>query len=181
MDSTNPYKVIGVIVGALVGLILAGVFVGVSNKTKDGKFGKFEYDERQELFNGKSYKFGFLASVIYSALLSLLALCGVTLPAVEPVIYFSVLFVGVTVMSSYSIWNDSYWGIRTNKKLFLVFMSVCSLINFAVPISLIITGKFLEDGKIGVGGLNLMCGLIFLAIFIQDILRGAIRKREDSE
>ena len=180
MDSST-YKTISIIIGSIVGLILAGIIIGVSNRKEDGKLGKFEYDERQERFNGKSFKYGFLTMVVYSALLTIIGLCKVTIPAIEPVIYFSVLFVGTIAMSSYSIWTDSYWGMRTNKKCFYIFMLICTLINLIVPIRFIIAGEFLEDGKIGATSINLMCGIAFLSIFVQDIIRSAIAKKEDEE
>lgn len=181
MNEPVDFKVIGLILGVVVGLILAAVIIGVTNKNKDGKFGKFEYDERQEKFNGKSFKLGFLVAMGYSGLLTLLGLCGVEFPVIEPIVYFSVLFVGVLAMSSYSIWTDSYWGLRTNRRMFIILMSLCTLLNFLVPIRFMIDGSFIENGKVGPTGLNLMCGIVFLAIFVQDSIRHAISKREEDE
>lgn len=171
-------RIIGIVVGFLVGLVIAVFIVGLTNKNKDGKFGKFEYDERQERLGGKSFKFAFLVTCGYTVLLTGLSIFNVSIPAVEPLIYFSILFVGVLAMSSFSIWNDSYWGLNTDRKQFIIIMTFVTLINFIVPIRFIIDGSFIKDGKIGLSGLNLLCGILFLAIFVQDAIKRAIDKKE---
>lgn len=181
MEPVSTYKILGIICGFVFGLLLAVVIISVNNKTKDGVLGKFEYDERQQIIQGKSFRFGFLAAVIYSGLLTLLSICNVPFPAIDPVMYFSVLFVGAIAMSSYSIWHDAYWGLNTNKKGFIICMSVVTLVNFIVPVRFMIDGSFIKDGKAGLSAVNLLCGIIFLAILLQDIIKKAVVKKSDEE
>jgi len=171
-------RTIGWVIGVIVGLILVPILLKQINK--NGKV-KTEYDEMQKINKTKSYFVGFVATMIYVALLMILSTFEISIPAEERVILFSIIFVGIVSSVSASIWNDSYWGLTTNRVRFWILMIVCGIINIGVPIIDIIRGTFFVDGKIGITGINLMCGALFLILALQSIIKSLIEKRAGDE
>ncbi len=179
MSTISPERMIGIVLGITVGILLTIVIIGITHKTKDGKMGKCEYDERQEALRGKSFKVGFYATLTYVVILLAINAIGIELPVERPVIYFSIIFVGILAMVSHSLWTGAYWGINSDRRRFIIIELFVSLVNFVVPVRFMLDGSFITNGKIGASAINLLCGILFLCIFIQDAIKNAISSKED--
>ena len=111
MNATASF---GMVIGLMVGLVIAAILLKFANK--DHRF-KTQYDERQEAVRGKGYTFGFWGCMAGAALVMILD-CGGFEIANRFVMDFFIIFVGLIVQVTYCIWNDGYYGINTNRKRF---------------------------------------------------------------
>lgn len=178
MNIVSDAKILGILCGVIVGLIIIPFALMAINK--DRKI-KTEYDERQELIRGRGFKFGFFSALIYTAILLLLSIFEIKIPATQPVIYFSIIFVAIGVWVVYCSLNGAYFGLNNDERRFHIFMFFISLINFAVPVRFIIDGSFIQDGTITGSGINLMCGMLFLIVGISELVKKHIDKKEGAD
>lgn len=168
---------IGIIAGIVVGLILVWVLLKVANKGKS----KTEYDERQLIGRGKGYKAGFVSMAITLGVLMLLDIGEIPLPVLKPVEYFIPVFVGLITAVSVFIFTDSYWGLNNDKGRYAIIFVAISAVNFLVPIVNIVFDRFLEDGKAGLSSVNLMCGILFIVIAIELLVKNSLDKKGGDE
>lgn len=101
--------------GAFIVLIFSVIIIKLSKKSN--------YDERQELIRGRGYRYGFLTTISFGAIVIILnyqikisTLLAVSLS----------LFVGIWVFSVYTIWNSAYLSLnqRGIKLLSYAFMLI---------------------------------------------------------
>ena len=163
----------GVIAGIIVGLIIS-VFV-VKAINKDGKF-KTKYDEMQEIKRGRGFKYSFYAVMIFEALMGVLAIGEVALPLDGLSLHFLGIFIGIVVLESYCIFNDAFIGLNTNGHRYAIVCVVVSIINFA---NAYFTFKNQTEGWSGF--VNLLCGIMFVIIGIEIIVKKLIDKGQDKE
>ena len=164
-------KTIGILVGIIVGILLVPIVLMCINKDKKMKT---EYDEMQEIIRGKGFKYGFFTGAIYTALLMILQIAKISIPATQEVIYFSIIFIALAVYVGYCVLKGAYFGLNSNRKRFYIFMFSISLINFAVPINYMIDGSFVQEGIITDSCINLMCGMLFFVVGICGVVKISI-------
>lgn len=165
---------IGLICGIVVGLLFAALILKFVNR--NGKM-KVEYDELQTINRNKAYKVGFSATMIYSGLLCTLSLIDIEIPMEVPVIFFSIIFVGVLAVASTSLWNNSYWGLSTNATRFWIIIMIAAAINFIVPIKQMMDGELIVNGKLSTPAVNLLCGMMILIIAVEAIVKQFVDKK----
>lgn len=166
-------KAIGFLVGILTGIVVFVLLMLVVNKNRSVKT---EYDERQELLRGKGFKYGFFAGLIYVVVLMLLDMMEIAIPATQEVIYFSIIFVAATVMTSYCILTGAYFGINNDRKRFYILSIFVMVINLLTPIRFMIDGSFIQNGLLSTSCINLMCATLFFFISVECIIRNVIEK-----
>lgn len=158
------FMAIAVIIGVLVGLYLIKV-CNENNKVKT------DYDERQEAIRGRGFKYGFYTALSFLGVLTVLDIGDVTLPAQMCVIYFGILIVSMLVETSYSIWNDAYFGTNSNIKKYITVFMVITLINGFASVAYALDGQLIVDGILTSGFINVECTIAFLILGIEYAIR----------
>ncbi|MBO4337449.1 MAG: hypothetical protein J5842_05200 [Lachnospiraceae bacterium] len=168
----------GVAVGIFVGIIVFVILFKIVNKDKSYKT---RYDEKQEAVRGRGYKYGFFTMLFYSFILIFLAAFDIAIPMTQEVVQFTGIVLGGLVMASYDIWNDAYMGLNTSAKGFAVFSVVVSIINFLSAFSAIFEGRMYKDGILQLSFANLLCGILFIFIGAELLLKSLKDKKEEEE
>lgn len=177
----NEYAIgqsIGGLIGALIGLLIAVIIIKVCNTNK--KY-KTEYDERQQIMIGKSYKYAMITTWVALALLIFIELSEIELPLTNPALVAVVLFISVLVFASYAIWTDAYWGTNSNIKRYTLALIIIGLVNLLATIAFFVNGSLFEDGKLGFSSLNLFCTILFAVIAIELLAKKAIDNNSNSD
>lgn len=168
----------GCSIGVLAGIVITIILCKVCNK--NGKI-KTEYDERQELQRGKSYKYAFYAMTGYSALLIVLSIADIELPIDKAIELFSVLLVGIMTLTTSEIFTDSYWGLNNSRKKVSIAMILIGLFNFFIAALAYKDGRLIVDDKLSVTGLNLLCGIMFVIMGIEFLVKNLLDKKKEKE
>lgn len=163
----------GVLVGVVFGLVLVAL---IFRLTKTDKSSKCKYDERQELVRGKGYRYAFGAMVIYNGLMTVLKLADVPVFMQDEIMLFISLLLGVVVYAAYCIWNDAYFALNENRKRVLIAFGLIAAINLFVGVKNGIDGILIVDGELTYASLNLLCGILFLIIFVVLGIKGIAQK-----
>lgn len=170
MDAYSAGKAVGIVTGIIAGLIICVILFRYINKDKK-IFTK--YDERQQMARGRAYMYGFWAVMIATAAVICIEIAGITLASRFTTGFF-VIFVGIMVQVSYSIFNDAYYGINTNKKRFAVICILAGLANLLGVVGNIKGGSFIVDGVLQDSGTNLMCVIMLFAIAVELFIKERI-------
>ena len=174
MEMYSFGKGMGLFFGIVVGLLICLVLFRFMNKDKSLRT---KYDERQQIVRGRAYKYGFWTCMATAALIMCLE-AGSVVFATRFVTTWIIIFAGILVQVCYSIWNDGYYGVNTNKKRFYAVSLIASLINLLAVIMSIREGNFIVDGVVSDTGVNLLCVILFLVIGIELIIKEGLEKRE---
>ena len=168
----------GVVVGVMVGLILAGIFLRVANK--DNKM-RTAYDERQKEIRGNGYRYGFYTLMIYDALLIALEMGEISLP----VELYQLIFVGIVlagmVLAGYTIWKGAYWGQNNNRRRYALIFLAIGLLNAIPVIGAVKGGELIRDGKFQSPLLNLICLVMLVVLGVLLLLREFLDQKETGE
>ncbi len=175
MNAYETGRMIGAVVGMLVGIGLVALIFMISNKNKKIRS---DYDERQKIIRGKGYQYGFYAMVFYGALIFLLGMGGIEIPMEPSVEAFSYIFVGIVTDIVYCIFHDAYWGLNNNKKRYLIIMGAVSVVNLLVVVGALRGGELVVDGKLSTMGVNLLCTVLFVVMFVSIAVKMILEKRE---
>lgn len=167
-----------VALGVIVGLVIAVVIIKICNT--NGKF-KTDYDERQKIMIGKSYKCAMITTWVLMGIYIIIDLGGFTLPMENSLTIFSILFVSLIVHMSYSVWTDAYFGKNNNNGKYLVCFVVITLINIAVTVGYIMKGVLVVDGILTYRAINLECALAFMIMGIEALIKIIIDKKNSTE
>ncbi len=182
MEAYNVGRATGLVFGIIVGLVICVFVFRYMNKDKKVVT---KYDERQELARGRAYKYGFWASMAAAVVVMFLEMIQLTV-ATSFTKYFFIMFVGIMVQVGYSIWNDAYYGINTNKSRLTVVCLIAGLCNLVGVIGSIAGKQFIVDGVVTDSGANALCCImmIYAAVMLfvksrKDKRGGSIEESED--
>lgn len=160
--------------------ILCVLIVGIFMKQKLRSLK--EYDERQKIVQGTGYKLGF-----FTMMFACMAYGSATLvwdvPVLPMVGTIACAFLGVGVFAVYCIWNDAYFGIKgmRNKVRWLMIAGACVVLNIISALRIYAEGEFIEDGVIGVGAMNLLVILLFLAILSAILVKTCLVRQQTAD
>ena len=171
----NNFRMIGLAVGIVVGLIVCVFVFRIVNTNKKLTT---DYDERQERARGKAFKYAFYAMMVYEALLCVIS-SGIEIPAEPLVIHFSVIFVGLVVLAIICIAKDAFAGQNTNMKRYTIVMVFVTLINILTAIVAVSGGIMVEDGKLQAPFCNLLCAVLFIVIYAAYGIKQLSDRRDD--
>lgn len=156
--------------GVLIGLVLsivAFVIIAIILKMKNCEQ---KYDERQELARGRAYKHGFITLLLYCVVVGLadmyLERAYISTAALIGV------FLSVTVFVIECIFTDAYFAVGQKPRSWLVLSGFVATLNLCI-----FTVNFAEGEPLIVNGvltyyiINLVCGLMFLAIFVAIVMK----------
>ncbi len=169
----------GLAIGIMVGLIIAVILLKVSNRDKKTMT---EYDERQKAIRGKAYMFGFYGIAISNVIMLVLGIDNMDyIKMLGMNAFFTPILVGILVQVSYSIFNDSYYGLNNNVGRYTVIMTIVSAINIAAGVLEWVHGGFIQNGAVYNAFINLEVGVLFIVICIELFIKKAIDKKQDAE
>lgn len=123
----NLYYYAGVAAGIICGLLL----VAIARKVREKRFGKCEYDERQELARGKAFRVGFLTLMVYSVVYGWLSdmtgfawgtqfTCGIV-----------AMCVGIGVFVVKCVWSDAYFSLRERPRRYALLFAAIVVMNLS--------------------------------------------------
>lgn len=158
----------GILCGILLGLLIIYIFLIMTKKDDSIRC---NYDERQQEVRGKGFRNGFFTMLGYNIFIALLQMLEIPIPAGIEIIMFTGGLLGICVYAVYCIWNDAYFALNERKNTILILFAVIAVINFGVGIMNIIIGTMFQYGKITFRGLNLLCGLVFIVIFLTLLIK----------
>ena len=175
----NSFATTGLIVGIMVGLIIV-VFV-LKYINRDNKL-KTDYDERQKAVRGRSYMFGFYATMITCCIMLVLDTADEGIIHVLGLnAFFIPILIGIVVQFSHAIFNDSYVGLNNNMTRFMCVMSFISIFNIVFGIMPIVKEGLIKDGKLCPSFINLEVGVMFIIICIEMVIKKVIDKKAEAE
>ena len=155
----------GLFAGILSALL---IYLLVAQFTKKEKLGNNDFDERQELVRGKAYKYGFFTMIIMTLFVMAAIEFNISLPVTASLAMFIALLISIDVYAVYSIINDAYFGVGTNKMRYCIFFIIIMAVNLFAGISNL--NSMAETGKNMVlgfsDGSNLCIALAFLPLLV---------------
>lgn len=169
---------ISLIIGIMVGIVLVVLLLKFMNK--NGK-AKTEYDERQKIERGKAYTVGFYVTVLTCAVMLVLQVCEAGVEKLGMAAWFLPILAGVVAQISYSIFHDAYEGLNTNTPRFFVVMAIVGGMNLAFAIIALARNGFFKDGVLAPGFINLLCGILFLIMAVELLLKHVMDQRRERE
>ena len=116
----------GLFAGILSALL---IYLIVVQFMKKKKLNNNDFDERQELIRGKAYKYGFFTMVVLTLFLMAALEFSITLPVSTSLAIFITLLLSIDVYAVYSIINDAYFGVGTNKVRYCIFFVIIIVLN----------------------------------------------------
>ena len=164
--------IVGVALVAVVCLILGFVF-------KKKRCNSENYDERQNLVRGKAYKIGFFTLLIYNGIYMMIAALWPNFFMEAPAAAFLGIVIAVAVFGSYCIWHDAYLGLSENPKQIFILFGVIMALNFVCGIHHITEGDVIVNGVLTFNSLNLLCGVLFLILFVVFGLKALKNRMEE--
>ena len=135
-------------------------FIGVvlfSGKRKD-----INYDERQALYRGRGYLYAFFAVIGCNLIYGFL---GTGIFPVDPDLMVMVIALfGVGTYCVYCAWKDAYIGVRQNWKKVMWSLALIGAIDLFNGITIILSGRGVENGRLSQSTLSLFIGILFLVL-----------------
>ncbi|MCR5669399.1 MAG: hypothetical protein K6G10_00165 [Butyrivibrio sp.] len=168
----------GLTLGIIVGLVIAFVLIKAANTNHKMKT---EYDERQQLIRGKGYMYAFYTLVAYEVIMMIISIGEISLPIERYALDCVGLILGVIVLGVYCVWNDVYWGLNNNKKMYFIIFAVCIIFNLIPVIGQAINGTLIVDGKIGFPILNIMVLIMMAVLGIELIIKKLVSSKNSEE
>ncbi|MCR5651393.1 MAG: hypothetical protein K6F86_09465 [Lachnospiraceae bacterium] len=167
------FRASGMAAGLVAGLIICVILFRYMNKDKKILT---KYDERQEMARGRAYKYGFWASMATAAVVMITDVAEISL-ASSFTKYFFIMFVGILVQVTYSIFNDAYLGINTNKKRLMIICIIAGLCNLLGVVGNIKGGTFIVNGVVSDAGTNLLCCILMVVIGIELLIKDSMDRK----
>lgn len=171
---STPY-----IIGFVCGLLAVALVYAFKRKVLHSKARCEELDERQKIVNGQAYKLGFFslmaANFVYAFVESNLKTVHIN----NFVGAFACICVGIGAYAGYSIFHDSYYGIKNYSKRYLIFFTLWGIVSGISAVLQISRGKLVVNGVIGDTGMFICCAVLMLAIVIMTLIHKASRKNDE--
>ena len=174
---SNPAQATGLLIGVILGLIIAAFLIRYMNR--DRKW-KTEYDEMQQRARGKAFCYAFYTVMILEAILIFVDLFGIRLPMTAAVTHFTLIVIGIVVLACYCIWHDAYVGLNTNMKRYTIIVVVAGAINLLAGIMAIANGTIWMNGQLQTPFINLLCAFMLIAIGVVMTAKKAADEREEA-
>lgn len=171
-------------IGFIVGFLVVGVIFSLIVKfAKLGCAGK-EFDERQELERGKSYKCGFITFLIVEVLLIFCKALEIDILAYmdELCLYTLAMFIPLAVFAITAVLHDAFFAFNmSGRRAYMLYILVFVLNLVSGIINISISGLYDEAGVIrGSGGfVNLLMAFLFGALLITAFIRNRMINTEE--
>jgi len=174
----NMEYVLGIVAGAVVGVVLIALILKLANN--NGKM-KAEYDERQKMLLGKGYKAGFYTMLIMVAILMIADIGETVIPVDMFLVYAVIFFVPLTLLCCVNIWNGAYFGLNNDVKRYCITFIALIAMNLFIAGMAIAKGTFYVDGEFDASLINLLGAIMMLIILVVILLRQFTDRKEEDE
>lgn len=175
----NTAYIIGVVAGALCGLILVALLFRMLKKKY--RVDVREYEERQILARGRAYKYGFIAMLVLVVLERLAHEAGfVLLDSIQGTTALCLLGLFVFIVSC--IWQEAYLTLHETPKMTYVLLALGGGLNLiSAVVAWLQNQPILQDGRLYSGSLSLMVAVFVFAVLAVFALKQWAVHREESE
>lgn len=167
---------LGVVTGLIIGIVVAIIVVKACNK--NGRF-KTDYDERQEAIRGRGFKYAAFTTWIMMCICGVLEICEIDIHMDNSIKFFTIIFIGILVSVSHSIWKDAYFGGNNSIRKYALAFTIITLINVLVAVMMIVKKEMVVDGVLTEKAVNLECALMFVAIAVQYAIKAIVDKSHE--
>lgn len=165
---------------AIVILIVAIALIYFVSLVRAGDSMKEKLDERQLFIRGKAYQIAFFTLMMYNVLFSAIYVFEIELPVEPQFVLATGCFLALGVWAGYCILNDAYFGLNDNRRICMIVITVLGVFNLVIGSASLIRFKASTDEKSGPGYINLLCGVMCLALFVIFLIK-EIRERKDGD
>jgi len=146
--------------------------------SKRGK--KVEYDERQELIRNRGYKYAFIILAVYIGLYGVFDYVTGIKWCDTYIGCFIGIFISITFIVVFSIFNDSYVPIQTKKRKFYLQVIFMIIIFSSMAIdNLFINKNVFIEGKLTKDSISIFVVTMFLIIFISLIIKDLSDRKQN--
>ena len=156
----NAKVSVGMALGIMCGLAFCVVLFKIANK--DHKV-KTQYDERQEMIQGRGYKYSFYTMLFMEIIVMLLEMSGIELPIENYLVHTIAILIGALVLCVHNIWNGVYWGLNNNRKSYAIIFALAVVLNI-IPLAAAIANDSLSGHGINSIPLLNVIVLVWMAI-----------------
>lgn len=174
----NIFKLSGVAVGVIVGLILVVVLYKLANTNHKTRT---EYDERQKELRGRAYMYAFYTMLVFECVMMALGFAEVTLPVDAYLVHFTGIVISCMVLACYCIWHDVYWGLNNDPKRYIFVFAVLIVLNAVPVVRTLMEGTMIEDGKISSVAVNLIVLVMMLVLIVLLFIKGRMDQNAGQE
>ncbi len=137
-----------------------------------------DFDERQMILRGISYRYGFLTMSTLNILFGIILIYDEKY-AGYGIGFLTISFVaGVLVYAIYNVWHDSFLTMHQNRRSYMVLLAAISLIQF---VNYFGNSDWRNIGAVmsGIAIVQLGCAILFLMILVTIILKSLVQGREE--
>lgn len=164
------------VLGVICGILAVAIFCLIMRKIATKKVNKSapkEYDERQIIARGKSYKTGMLTFVIVTLICTLLETLDVHF-AQYPLLLLLILLIGAFAFVVDAIFRDAYFRVGDSTKMWwLILIGIANIFLSFINCK----DGFIKDGLLVVDSLNLIVGIWIIVIFVIICIKKYIDKK----
>lgn len=168
------FMLVGMIIGASVGLI------AVKLSHKNHKF-KAEYDERQQIMIGRSYKWAAITSWVLMLIYMSIEMGGMPLPIDRALIIFSIVFISLLVFASYAIWTDAFFGTNAHYGRYAIVFVLIGILNLAVAIMTSKENLMVVDGVVTASALSVEGVALSVVVGIELWAKSIVEKKKNDD
>ena len=150
------------------------IFVAISKSGEKA----YQYDERQQLVQGKGFQYAFFSLLIYNAICILL-ITGFDnlIISNEDLIFFGIIL-GVFIYAAYCVWHDGYFSLNEKPKRVILSLAFCAVINFFAGILNLSQQGFIQNGVLTNHFISFSCAIMLLLLLLVIAIRYHRKKSE---
>ena len=168
---------IGFITGVMIAAVLLVFIFKYANRGKV----RTEYDERQKAVRGKAYRYAFYTVVLSAGAVMWLMMTDINLPIEDYALIFIAIIAGCTVLATYCIWNDVYWGLNNDHRRYHIIFVIAIVLNTFPVVMQALDGSLMENGKLGMPLLNIVVLIMMVIVYGELIIKHVIDKKTGGE
>lgn len=179
-NSVNSAGVINLIYFLIVIAFTIAVTVLIMIMVSGGDL-RSRYDERQILEQGKAFKLGFYTTIVTLGLFITADLFGIV-SMIEPyALYGSAIFIGLMAYVVYCVWHEAYFALNQRTVPVMIMLGAIALLNIFISVTNIVTGRIIENGRVTLRVLNVLCAVVFLVLFATVLLKKISNAKDDAD
>lgn len=176
----NTATLLGMLTGVIIALLIWLITIKATKKYRFGN--KPSYDERQRIEQGKAYRIGFFAIMLYNVIYGITgALLDGTMP-IDPVLSsFISIFIGAFAFATYAIFHDSYISINEASARTKIILAVIGALNLVSGAINIYNHELFVDGVLTFRTVNLFCGVLLIALLVEILIKEKMNRKESMD
>lgn len=167
---------IGFILGAIAGILFLVIFGKLQKKDKKKPW--CEFDERQLCARGRAFQYGFITLMIYDIFYGVINMEGTPAWCDNFFGNFLGVALAIAIFGVYAIWNDAFMNLNQRPLAICILFGGLGLLNLVGAIRYICEDELVVDGKIGIGGTNLVCGIVLILLVVVFCIKLHMDKKE---